>query len=161
MIYRHGAPFEMRFSDDYEAISLRMTHDVMEEAQLDLTARPHPFKLIPNTPSCRLSRAMLQELAQCLDETRRPSDEGLIAATLDVLACALGKESGLPRERDLQKKLRLHLVSHAAEGDLTLEKTAKVADMSPRSLTRAFAGLGLSPMRWLRLERLKLARDAM
>lgn len=162
LIYRHGVPFSLEFPDKYWSLALWVKPDVMQRHCPEI-ARESTVFVTPETTNGSLALTMVKEL--CINAISKGTSEPLrlVGATLDVLATTQTRPdlAETTRNQWLIDKLSHHVGLNIDDTDLSLDRLAGIAGVSPRTLNRVFASIGTTPMRWVWDRRLAMAYDAL
>lgn len=163
LVYRHGTPFELEIPQKYLAMALWVTPELMERHCPAIVNSKSPIVLKKDNVNSLLALTMIEKL--CTGAvTRQTLNTGqLVGATLDVVA-TVGPEPDLAdqrRNQALLEKLADFVNRNIDDTDLNLDRLAEASGVSPRTLNRAFATDGTTPMRWVWDRRLSLAHDAL
>lgn len=162
LLYRHGAPFELDLPRKYRALSLWVEPEMMSRHS-PAAVNGGPMLLGSATTNGNLALMMLRELCLGTIERRAAQTTQLVRATLDVLETTVpaGAAEMDTQHRWLVEKLTAYVERNIDDTDLDLGRLVEAAGVSARTLNRAFAAQGTTPMRWVWEQRLGMARDAL
>ncbi|PHP66778.1 hypothetical protein CSC94_11765 [Zhengella mangrovi] len=162
IIYRHGAPFELEFPDQYWSVALWVPPDLMQH-HCPQIAREGAVVVKPETTNGTLALSLVKEL--CVNAISKETSDTmrLVGATLDVLSTVSSQMLPLDgsSNRWLVDKLSRYVDRNIDDTELNLGRLVDVGGVSARTLNRAFASDGTTPMRWLWDRRLDAAYDAL
>lgn len=162
LVYRHGKPFDLEMPDRYWSVSLWVEPDLMQRHCPDI-ANESAVSLKPETTSGSLALTIIKEL--CVNSVTKGADNAapLIGAALDILATNSARPALAEATRNdwLIDKLSTYLRRNIEDTDITLDDLVRVSGVSARTLNRAFAHKGTTPVRWVWDTRLDLAYDAL
>ncbi|ANT62234.1 hypothetical protein AYJ57_17580 [Salipiger sp. CCB-MM3] len=154
LIYDSARPYEYEYPGAYRTALLRVPRQMMEARMLGV--RDLGGTLMS---AGRPQAALIQSLIVNLLDTARDGDlpEQFIAPTLDLIAGAFGQET--PRteiagRNDTLNRIKRFMIENMGNEDLGVADIAQAQNISARSLGRAFAAEGTTPMNWLRDRRL-------
>ena len=163
LVYRHGTPFELDIPRKYLAMGLWVTPELMARHCPALVNHKAPIVLKRDSANGLLALAMIENLCTGAVTRQSRNADQLVGATLDVVA-TVGPEPDLREQRRngaLLRKLSDYVSRNIDDTDLNLDRLAEASGVSPRTLNRAFAQDGTTPMRWVWDRRLSLAHDAL
>ncbi|HVO05839.1 MAG TPA: helix-turn-helix domain-containing protein [Burkholderiaceae bacterium] len=155
LLFHNSRPYRLRFDRPFRQTVIQAPRSCVGPLARDLDRR-----LAQRVqPSVGFGR-VLQGFAQGLDRALPEVDDTEAAVLIDELFHLLAAHSTAsgdgPRDarRALVERAQRDARERIADPDLSVETLARAQRVSPRSLQRAFAGLGTGAMRWLRDERL-------
>lgn len=163
LVYRQGAPFELEIPQNYLAMALWVTPDLMERHCPAIVNNKSPIVLKKDNANSLLALAMIERLCTGAVTRQTRNTDQLVGATLDVVA-TLGPErehADHRRNRSLVEMLADFVGQNIDDTELNLDRLAAASGVSPRTLNRAFAQFGTTPMRWVWDRRLSVAHDAL
>lgn len=179
-----GKRFYFTADSDYEQILLRLESKAIEDAWRRLTAHDDaPFicfdaEIPPQTPGWQALMPMLQWVARCVgprpgkDDARVHAHAALLAETETLLATTLllhqphNKAAQLwpaptPSTRAAIRRAQAYMLDHMSES-VPVGLVASHCGLSVRHLQALFSDeCGLSPLQWLRAQRLQAIRNAL
>lgn len=109
-------------------------------------------------PSLRVLRSYLSELFRVAPELGDIERSELGATALELLITVFQVDHTATTESAALAKARSYLASHLSDPDLSVQRLAVVAGVSPRHLSRLFAAQACSPAQYILDVRLQAAR---
>lgn len=162
LIYRHGTPFELEFPDHYRALSMWVRPDLMERHCPEIVKNA-PMLIRADSTNGMLALSVIRELCDSAVTQKAFGADQLVGATLDIISTM--KPRPVPdadkRNQWLLDRLSRYVAQNIDDTDLSLGHLVDVAGVSARTLNRAFAEQGTTPMRWVWNQRLAQAHDAL
>jgi AraC-like DNA-binding protein len=157
--YVQSRPFELHIGSSYSAVTLSVPRQA-------ITARGIVVKDLPGftsgaSPNGHLASRVFEEVAAALERPDCRGSDELLDALLDIFAVATRAATVESTSRSPQAFLNLverRVTDRIDDPDLDLASMAQLCRVSLRTLNRAFAPLGTTPMRWLWKHRLNHAR---
>ena len=155
LLFHNSRPYRLQFDQPFRQTVIQAPRSCVGPLARDLDRR-----LAQRLQPAGGFGRVLQGFVHGLDEALPEVDDGEAAVLVDELFHLLAAHSTVFDDGpiDAQRALMLRAQRDAreriADPDLGIETLARAQRVSPRSLQRAFAGLGFSVMRWLRDERL-------
>ena len=162
LVYRQGLPFELEIPHKYLAVGLWVTPELMQR-HCPAIASNSAVVLKGDHANGRLGLTMVEELCSGVVSRQINNVSQLVGATLDVISTTGSVPEYVEQRRNqaLLEKLAFYVRNNIDDTDLDLERLARATGVSPRTLNRAFAQDGTTPMRWVWDKRLTLAHDAL
>lgn len=132
---------------------------------------PQPVQVATPISSETTLGAMAADLFRSAGELDVPKESStgrlLGSSILDVIAalqCSVGAEKHIidaSRTAPLFERIKRYISENLGDTDLSVESIARAHRISPRTLNRAFATIGATPMRWVWQERLAASHRAL
>lgn len=161
LIYRHGTPFELEFPEHYRALSMWVRPDLMERHCPEIV-KSAPMVIRANSINGMLALSVIRELCDSAVTQKAVGADQLVGATLDIVSTLKPRETTEgSRNQWLLEKLSRYVEKNVDDTTISLGNLVEVSGMSARSLNRAFAEQGTTPMRWVWDRRLSMAHDAL
>ena len=157
--YVQSRPFDLHIGSSYSAVTLSVPRQA-------ITARGIALKDLPGyasgaSPNGHLAARVFEEVTSALERPDCRGSDELLDALLDVFAVAARATLVEPAGRSPKAFLKLlerRVTDRLDDPDLDLASIAQLCGLSVRTLNRAFAPLGTTPIRWLWRHRLNHAR---
>jgi AraC-like DNA-binding protein len=154
LLFHNSRPYRLQFDQPFRQTVIQAPRSCVGPLARDLDRRLAQRL----QPASGLGR-VLQGFVHGLDEALPEVDDGEAAVLVDELFHLLAAHSTvadgpIDARRALVQRAQRDARERIADPDLGLPTLARAQRVSPRSLQRAFACLGLGVMRWLRDERL-------
>ncbi|MGQ0698827.1 MAG: helix-turn-helix domain-containing protein [Panacagrimonas sp.] len=163
LLYDTSLPYSYELSG--ETLAVKMPR----QALLSRVSEPvRPAEPLSSTSNVGVLAAGLIRQAANLDLPAARSPAVLIGSSLlDIVAALLDSASGEPGTRSgserasLLERVRRYAIRNLGDPDLSVNSMARFHCVSARTLVRAFAASGTTPMRWVWQERLEASRRAL
>lgn len=161
LIYDSARPYSYDYLRPYKALLLRAPRHMVESRFLG--ARDLGGTLLSaGAPQSGLIRALISNLIETAREDDLP--EAFVTPAIDLIANAFtmgAPLSGASQDRRgaALDKVKRHMLEQLGDETLSVARICRETNMSVRSLNRAFAAEGTTPMTWLREQRLAEARS--
>ncbi|MCA0921445.1 helix-turn-helix domain-containing protein [Pseudooceanicola nanhaiensis] len=154
LIYDSARPYQYDYPGAYRTALLRVPRPMMDARMLGVRDLGGTL-LGADRPQAALIRGLITNLM----DTARDSDlpEQFIAPTLDLIAGAFGQGAGCSEaagRNPALNRIKRFMVENMGNEDLGVADIVATQNISARSLGRAFAAEGTTPMSWLRDRRL-------
>jgi AraC-like DNA-binding protein len=157
-LYDQASPFILDFPQRRHTIMLNIPRQLMEAR----IPRAHIFaarRIAGDTALGGLAGTMVRQLAAFDAGTNIEISDRVSAATLDIVATALGAETldDVPSDRGrhrLRGSVETYLLANLHDPGLSIRTIASALNIAPRTLNRIFGADGTTPMRWLWQQRL-------
>lgn len=163
VLYHHGSPFEIEIKKSYTATSVTVPYKLLSSRLRNATR--YTAKAISGTsPNAVLACSLMKQFQQPEIFDAMGRAENVAHAMVEIIASAVeiafgsSFEAGIPSVVSRAKDYMLHNLDNS---DLDLDQIAQANAVSPRTLIRAFATEGMTPMRWLWRQRLRESFEAL
>jgi AraC-like DNA-binding protein len=162
LLFHNSRPYRLQFDQPFRQTVIQAPRSCVGPLARDLDRRLAQ-RLQPGGGFGRVVHGFMQGLDPALPEV----DDGEAAVLVDELFHLLAAHSTaldagpVDARRALVERAQRDARERIGDPDLGLEALARAQRVSPRSLQRAFAGMGTGVMRWLRDERLALCAAAL
>ena len=163
-VYDQARPIGLEFKSVYRAWMIGIPRPMLESRVVN--TRSYTARAIGNTSNMgRLVGSIIGQMDMFGADTQPGILDRIGNSTLDLVATALAAEAGgtIPgsgMEHRLLGAAVAFLRANLDDATLDLETIARRLHTSPRSLNRAFASEGTTPMRWLWQQRLEACNRA-
>ncbi|MBT9383732.1 helix-turn-helix domain-containing protein [Pseudooceanicola sp. CBS1P-1] len=156
MIYDSARPYEYDYAESYRTMLLRVPRPMMEARMLGVRDLGGTL-MTADRPQASLIRGLVGNLMETARDGELP--DSFIAPALDLITGAFGH--GRPQDRaavagrnQALNRIKRFMLEHLGDEELSVAGIATAQNISVRSLGRAFAAEGTTPMAWLRDRRL-------
>jgi len=164
-LYDQTRPLTLTFQQRYRSWMLSIPRPMLE-ARLLRARAVTANRIAGDTALGALVGTTLRQLDGFGADTRAEIADRIAASTVDIVATALDGETGggtadYSGQHRLLANAEGFLRANLHDTELTIETIARALNTSPRTLNRAFAGEGTTPMRWLWRQRLEACNRAL
>jgi AraC-like DNA-binding protein len=164
-VYDQTRPVNLDFAPVYRAWMLSIPRPMLD-ARVGGTRRFTARRIAGTSKLGALANSVIGQLDGFGPETRPDIIDRIATSTLDILATAIAAEAqgtlpGAATEHRLLDAAKAFLQENLHEPALDIAAISRALGTSPRSLSRAFAREGTTPMRWLWRQRLQACNAAL
>ncbi|HTP70876.1 MAG TPA: helix-turn-helix domain-containing protein [Burkholderiaceae bacterium] len=155
LLFHNSRPYRLEFDRPFRQTVIQAPRSCVGPLARDLD-RCLAQRLRPTLGVGRVLHGFAQGLGEALPEVDDTEAAVLIDELFHLLAAhsTTTDDAPIDARRALVERAQCDARERIADPDLSVEALARAQRVSPRSLQRAFAGLGTGVMRWLRDERL-------